>query len=110
MGFRFKNFKVYQDAKDFCKFCREILDKQITDKDLAGQIRRALNSVVLNIAEGSAGDWPDSVAGANRGKPAAAATPCACKLGPEDTAWPGARGRAWGRCPASGRPPNAPPA
>lgn len=54
MGFRFKNFKVYQDAKDFCKFCREILDKQITDKDLSGQIRRALNSVVLNIAEGSA--------------------------------------------------------
>ena len=53
-AFRFKNFKVYQDAKDFCKFCREIIDKQITDRDLADQIKRALNSIVLNIAEGSA--------------------------------------------------------
>ena len=54
MTFRFKNFKVYQDAKDFCGFCRGIIDKQITDRDLAAQLRRALNSIVLNIAEGSA--------------------------------------------------------
>ena len=54
MVFRFKNFKVYQDAKDFGKFCREIVDKKITDRNLADQLRRALNSVILNIAEGSA--------------------------------------------------------
>ncbi len=54
--FRFKNFKVYQDAKEFCKFCREIVVKCIDprDRDLASQIKRALNSLVLNIAEGSA--------------------------------------------------------
>jgi four helix bundle protein len=54
--FRFKNFKVYQDAKKFCKFCREIVDKYIEpkDRDLASQIKRALHSLVLNIAEGSA--------------------------------------------------------
>ena len=54
--FRFKKFKVYQDAKNFCKFCREIVDKYIEprDRDLASQIKRALHSLVLNIAEGSA--------------------------------------------------------
>ena len=54
--FRFKKFKVYQDSKAFCKFCRDIIEKQIKGKDkgLAGQIQRALNSIILNIAEGSA--------------------------------------------------------
>jgi four helix bundle protein len=56
MKFRFKSFKVYQDAKKFCKFCRDIVEKYIKkkDKELASQIERALNSIVLNIAEGSA--------------------------------------------------------
>ncbi len=54
--FRFKNFKVYQDAKKYCKFCRGTVVKYIEpkDKDLASQIKRALDSLVLNIAEGSA--------------------------------------------------------
>ena len=56
MKFRFKNFTVYQDAKIFCKTCREIVNSGIKqqDRDLAGQIGRALNSIILNIAEGSA--------------------------------------------------------
>ncbi len=54
--FRFKDFKVYQDAKRFSRFCKEINNRYIqpNDKDLASQIDRATISLVLNIAEGSA--------------------------------------------------------
>jgi four helix bundle protein len=54
--FRFKGFKIYQNAKEFCRFCRLLVQEQIKnkDRDLASQIKRALHSIVLNIAEGSA--------------------------------------------------------
>ena len=54
--FRFKEFKVYKDSKNFCKLCHDVVKGQIKGKDnnLALQIERAMNSVVLNIAEGSA--------------------------------------------------------
>jgi four helix bundle protein len=54
--FRFKGFKIYQNAKEFCRFCRLLVQEQIKnkDRDLASQIERALHSIVLNIAEGSA--------------------------------------------------------
>ena len=56
MKFRFKNFRVYQEAKKYCKISHDIITKYIKPKDrgLAEQIQRALNSIVLNIAEGSA--------------------------------------------------------
>jgi len=56
MKFRFKEFRVYKEAKGYCKFSRDITKRHIEKFDigLANQIQRALNSIVLNIAEGSA--------------------------------------------------------
>jgi four helix bundle protein len=56
MKFRFKNFRVYQEAKDYCKLCRDVIERHIAkrDKGLTNQLERALHSIVLNIAEGSA--------------------------------------------------------
>ena len=54
--FRFQSFRVYHDAKEYCKFCRDSNKRHFekADRSLADQIARALNSIVLNIAEGSA--------------------------------------------------------
>jgi len=56
MKFRFKDFRVYQEAKAYSKFTRSITKQHIdkADSGLAHQIQRASNSIVLNIAEGSA--------------------------------------------------------
>ena len=57
MNFRFKDFRIYKEAKAYCKFCRDIVKRYIEKQDigLADQVQRALNSIVLNIAEGSVG-------------------------------------------------------
>jgi len=56
MKFRFKDFRVYKEAKEYCIFVREITKQRINkaDSGLADQIQRAANSIVLNIAEGAA--------------------------------------------------------
>lgn len=54
--FRFKDFKVYKDAKQFRTTCKKMLRK-FPDSEkyvMVPQIERALLSIVLNIAEGCA--------------------------------------------------------
>ncbi len=54
-GFRFFNFKVYQDSKKFYHLVVELsseFDRRYAS--LADQMRRSALSIVLNIAEGSA--------------------------------------------------------
>ena len=53
--FRFLDFKVYKDAKNFYKQVVEITGEFPREhRELADQLRRATLSVCLNIAEGSA--------------------------------------------------------
>ena len=54
MAFRFRNFKVYQDAKVVHKELAFLLNKfPRTYYYLSDQIKRSSLSVILNIAEGS---------------------------------------------------------
>jgi four helix bundle protein len=45
---------VYGTAKDYALSCRKLATTKVSDRGLCDQIMRACNSIVLNIAEGSA--------------------------------------------------------
>ena len=54
--FRFRKFKIYKDFRDFRTKMRTSLFSKLPDREkycLASQLLRALNSVILNIAEGA---------------------------------------------------------
>jgi len=56
MGFKFKEWQVYKDARGFRKeIIKEIIPLMPRDEryELVSQLKRALNSVILNIAEGA---------------------------------------------------------
>ncbi len=59
--FKFRNFPVYQDACKFRNGIRKVVNREFPKEegfDLTTQVFRALNSIILNIAEGAdrAGD------------------------------------------------------
>lgn len=54
--FRFRNFQVYQDARKFCKELKDFSKKKFPKEEqfgLLSQLWRALDSIILNIAEGA---------------------------------------------------------
>lgn len=55
MLFRFREFKVYKDAQVFRAGIYQLTKKFPKDEmfGLTSQVRRAANSIILNIAEGS---------------------------------------------------------
>ncbi len=55
MAFRFESLDIFHEAIDFSAFVYSMVKKFPADErfDLTSQARRAANSVVLNIAEGS---------------------------------------------------------
>ncbi len=54
-GFRFRKWDIYQDARQFRSFVNGFLKTYPNEErfTLTDQTKRALNSVVLNIAEGA---------------------------------------------------------
>lgn len=55
-NFRFRNFPVYKDALIFRKELKQLTREKFPDEEkycLSSQLWRALDSVILNIAEGS---------------------------------------------------------
>lgn len=54
MSFRFLNFQIYKDAKDFYQDVLRTMDKFPKEEkyNLTDQLRRAGLSIILNIAEG----------------------------------------------------------
>ncbi len=56
MLFRFRKFPVYQEARKFRKELKQFSTKKFPKEEkfaLTDQLHRALNSIILNIAEGS---------------------------------------------------------
>lgn len=56
MTFRFRNWPVYNDAKNFRTEVIQLMKDYFPKEErflLTDQIRRALNSMILNIAEGA---------------------------------------------------------
>lgn len=54
--FRFRQFQVYKDARIFCKELKEFSKKRFPREEqfsLLSQLWRALDSIILNIAEGA---------------------------------------------------------
>lgn len=55
--FRFRNFKVYQEARVVCVAIKKLIRAKFPKEELfslMSQTNRALDSIILNIAEGSA--------------------------------------------------------
>ncbi len=56
MGFKFRNWQIYKDLRKFRKeVLKEIISKIPKDErfEIVSQLKRALNSSILNIAEGA---------------------------------------------------------